>query len=1054
MNLQSKNCIPSNIERYLAGDLPADEVEQLNFHLEDCAACREHLETHAADAQAWKDASSFLKKDSFDDEAFLSTFEGRSSQSTNAATTIDQIVAALAPSEHPNHLGRIGIYEVTGVVGSGSTGVVFKAIDPSLDRTVAIKVLSPILASSGAARKRFERESKAAAAVLHPNVMPIHGVSSFNGLSFLVMAYVGGESLQQRLMEHGQFEITQLLRIGSQVAAGLAAAHDQGLVHRDIKPANIMLEDNVERIAITDFGLARAVDDASITRDGVIAGTPRYMSPEQARGQSVTQQTDLFSLGSVLYAMATGRPPFRSQSSYSVMRKICEETPTPIRELNPAVPDWLVGAIDKLMAKAPADRFGSAQEVSTLLEGLLAHLQQPTDVQLPEPIRKLATQSKQAVSTRPFLLSAKVLAVTLLVAILAGLGTYIAQQNLVFYASPSPTQKQAVDEVEDVSRLAFFTGAFVYENDGQRFLHVRHEGDWYELDSISGVSKEEIFKYADKAFTERRFKKRLKEDLPTILQMMGVKFTKAPLPVVLKSNGGELKEFSIGLSRDKRVKLMSSRGTLPAEMLETDLTSFEKSLRDQFAYFRANDVDLKTEIRQLLKNYPNGIEGTLYSLELKKIMAKFIDGHAEVDGFRQPTEQTLPFLIEPAGDRFVAFYDNRESLVDSDFPFVTKIDNVPVEDLIENFAPMIAQGSPQYVLRQKLRAVRDLGLARKLSGLPMQDKIPLELANEAGVTKAMTLFASDNMPTYGTWPRRPKDGLLKGNIGYVRLDSMDRSAPKAIRNWMGRFADTDGLIVDVRDNGGGSRAALLELAGYLMTPDQAPQVANACKYRLFKEFDEDHLESRFAYRAASTRFDKREKKAIKDFKQSFRPEWEPNEADFSDWHYLVLSKRADDARPFYGKSVVILMNEKCFSATDIFLGAFKGWPNVTLVGQPSGGGSARSEEFQLPISEIEISCASMASFQPNGKLYDTNGIEPDVLVEPTPDYFIRGGSDPFLEKAMELLANKTVADHTHLTDVSAKYRERRDYVPPPKGLSPRQTVDGFLCELAAGKKRH
>ena len=281
---------------------------------------------------------------------------------------------------------------------------------------------------------------------------------------------------------------------------------------------------------------------------------------------------------------------------------------------------------------------------------------------------------------------------------------------------------------------------------------------------------------------------------------------------------------------------------------------------------------------------------------------------------------------------------------------------------------------------------------------------------------------------------------------------MDRSAPKAIRNWMGRFADTDGLIVDVRDNGGGSRAALLELAGYLMTPDQAPQVANACKYRLFKEFDEDHLESRFAYRAASTRFDKREKKAIKDFKQSFRPEWEPNEADFSDWHYLVLSKRADDARPFYGKSVVILMNEKCFSATDIFLGAFKGWPNVTLVGQPSGGGSARSEEFQLPISEIEISCASMASFQPNGKLYDTNGIEPDVLVEPTPDYFIRGGSDPFLEKAMELLANETVGDHTHLTDVSAKYRERRDYVPPPKGLSPRQTVDGFLCELAAGKK--
>ena len=568
-------------------------------------------------------------------------------------------------------------------------------------------------------------------------------------------------------------------------------------------------------------------------------------------------------------------------------------------------------------------------------------------------------------------------------------------------------RKQTGNEVENVSRSAFFTGAFVYERDGQRVLNVLHDGHWYELDSISGVTKEEIFDYADKTLSKTRIKKRLKEDLPALVQRMGVKFTKDPLPVVLKSDDGELKEFSIDISRDKRTLLMSSRGSLPAKFLEIDLASFAQSLRERFAYLSANDVDLKSEIRQLLEKYPNGIQGEQYTSELKRIMAKFIDGHADAGGRGRRPEQTLPFLIEPIGDRFVAFYDDRESLVDLDFPFVTKIDNVPVKDLIDKFAPMIAQGSPQYILRQKLRAVRDLGLARKLSGLAVQDKITLELANEAGETKPLTLFATDNIPIYGTWPRRPKNGILKGNLGYMRLDSMDRSAPKTIGNWMGHFQDTDGLVVDVRDNGGGSREALLTLAGYLMSPDQTPRVANVCKYRLFKEFDEDHLESRFAYRAPSPRFDERERKAIKEFMQSFEPEWEPNEAEFSDWHYLVLSKRADDARPFYDKPVVILMNQKCFSATDIFLGAFKGWPNVTLVGQPSSGGSARTEEFQLPISEIEISCASMASFQPNGKLYDTNGIKPDVLVEPTPDYFIRGGSDPYLEKAIELLAKQS-----------------------------------------------
>ena len=179
----------------------------------------------------------------------------------------------------------------------------------------------------------------------------------------------------------------EIVRIAQQVASGLAAAHGQGLVHRDIKPANILLEDGVERVTLTDFGLARAVDDASMTRSGVIAGTPQYMSPEQARGDNVDARSDLFSLGSVMYAMCTGRAPFRAETSYGILRRITDTEPRPIREVNPNIPEWLERIIQRLLAKSLEDRIPTAEHAATLLQKCLAHIQQPTIVELPEECR-------------------------------------------------------------------------------------------------------------------------------------------------------------------------------------------------------------------------------------------------------------------------------------------------------------------------------------------------------------------------------------------------------------------------------------------------------------------------------------------------------------------------------------------------------------------------------------------------------------------------------------------------------------------------------------------
>src|SRR5262249_51527235 len=191
-------------------------------------------------------------------------------------------------------------------------GIVLRAFDEKLRRVVAIKVMAAKLATNAAARRRFTREAQAAAAVSHDHIVTIHAVEEEGGLPYQVMQYVSGLSLQQRLDRDGPLELKEILRIGTQTAAGLAAAHARGLIHCDIKPANILLESNVERARITDFGLARAGAEASLTQCGVVAGTPQYMSPEQAEGRPVDHRTDRFSLGRVLYAMCAGRATFRA----------------------------------------------------------------------------------------------------------------------------------------------------------------------------------------------------------------------------------------------------------------------------------------------------------------------------------------------------------------------------------------------------------------------------------------------------------------------------------------------------------------------------------------------------------------------------------------------------------------------------------------------------------------------------------------------------------------------------------------------------------------------
>ncbi len=380
-----KSCLTVDmLDRIGDNEVSPAELSSIEEHVSNCARCREQFDNVYA-AQQWRDGirPALLQPPSFD----LSPPEDNSEDH-------DEILSLLGPTDDPHMLGRIGSYEVAGIIGRGGMGVVFKAFDVALDRFVAIKILSPHLASSGAARKRFVREGKAAAAVVDDHVLPVYGVDQWRGIPYLVMQYSRGVSLQQRLSEQGPQELNDILRIGSQIAHGLSAAHAQGLVHRDVKPSNMLLDATVERVMLTDFGLARAIDDASVTRTGVIAGTPQYMSPEQVRGESIDARSDLFGLGCVLYAMCTGHSPFRSESSYAVLRRITDDTPRRIRETNPDIPEWLEKIVMTLLAKSPDDRFESAEQVAELLQGCLAHVQQPTNTPLPKSVAASASNRK------------------------------------------------------------------------------------------------------------------------------------------------------------------------------------------------------------------------------------------------------------------------------------------------------------------------------------------------------------------------------------------------------------------------------------------------------------------------------------------------------------------------------------------------------------------------------------------------------------------------------------------------------------------------------------
>lgn len=388
------------LAQLLLGQLPLNQVEEIADHVEVCEECLKRMEAFQDNDQLLQDLgtpSSYGNSGEFTDSMLENARKLRSEAETSLFDqTVDtdyndpkgktlivspsrdakpsqtdatgEDLGFLHPPIQPNDLGCLGGYRVIEVLGVGGMGLVFRAVDAKLDRMLALKAMKPSIAIRPTAKDRFLQEAKATAAIEHDNVIQIYEVGEDNGVPYIAMPFLEGQSVESILEKGKQLTQLHVVRIAKHVASGLAAAHESGLIHRDIKPDNIWLDKKSKRAKILDFGLARLDEQAGkLTHSGQVIGTPKYMSPEQAAGEKVDFRSDLFSLGTVMYHLLAKQAPFEANSLTAILLKVSEVRAQPIEEHCPDIHPELSALIRHLMAKFPAQRPASTKEVVTKL---------------------------------------------------------------------------------------------------------------------------------------------------------------------------------------------------------------------------------------------------------------------------------------------------------------------------------------------------------------------------------------------------------------------------------------------------------------------------------------------------------------------------------------------------------------------------------------------------------------------------------------------------------------------------------------------------------------
>ncbi len=453
-----------------------------------------------------------------------------------------------------------------------------------------------------------------------------------------------------------------------------------------------------------------------------------------------------------------------------------------------------------------------------------------------------------------------------------------------------------------------------------------------------------------------------------------------------------------------------------------DIDELEQRLLDQSSYLTRLGFDFKKASANLRRSINAETRHSGFVSGIRKLVMQIGDCHASVQSVVD-LESPAFLAVRPADtDSGVAALGiNLNQVLDPQCPFLESIDGEPLERWLDAAARFVSRGSPQLVHRRSLEWLSEIGLLREELKLPANDTVMIGLRSADHSSRATKKLRLSNQG-YGlaqvqTLPSR----LLDGNIGYLRIPVMDDRLVEPIISKIKSFRETKGLIIDVRDNSGGVYGMMRGIYGFFVPDDAGPYVTNIAAYRLSASFPRNHIEYRPTHRADWDGWNDRERAAIRQAIAVFRPEWVPPEGKFSDWHYMILSRersgRANSENAnvagdpgkdyfYYDKPVVVLSNAGSFSATDGFLNAFAGLPQVTIVGEPSGGGSGATRQFQLPRTHVRVALSSMASFRPDGKLFDGRGIEVDIDVKPKLEDFTTG-ADAVLARGIAVISEQS-----------------------------------------------
>lgn len=440
-----------------------------------------------------------------------------------------------------------------------------------------------------------------------------------------------------------------------------------------------------------------------------------------------------------------------------------------------------------------------------------------------------------------------------------------------------------------------------------------------------------------------------------------------------------------------------------------DIDELRRRMEDQSSYLTRRGYAYDVALDDLKASIKEETQFLDFARELHRIVMRLGDCHAHVSASGWPPKGVkLPFRPADTAEGVIALAINEDKPIDPECPYLDSIDGLPLSRWIDAAAQFVPSGSPQLIRRWSLRRMGDVTLLRQELGLPQRATVLLGLRSADGAERVARTLRLTRQRYSVAKVRLGPTRMLDGKIAYIRIPEMTSRVAQVTVQEIERLRESAGMILDVRDNGGGTQEVLRSIYGFFVPEDAAPAVNNIAAYRLSDQFKSDHIAYRPTFRAGWPGWSKRELQSIAEAAERFKPEWLPPEGNFSRWHYLVLSRRRsgrpEDEFFYYDNPVVVLCNAGSFSATDGFLSAFADLPQVTIVGEPSGGGSGARRSFRLPNTQIRVTLSSMASFRSNGKLFDGNGIEVDIEARPSLEDFL-SATDSVLDQARMLIPN-------------------------------------------------